>query len=1073
MRMQHWRIVLGAMAMAILPGVAAAQGLRITGRVQGSAGEPTPGAAVALEGLGIGATVGPDGRYSITVPEARVNGQTVTITARAIGFTALTRRIVLTGSEMTQDFALVSAPLRLSEIVVTGSGTETTREKLGNVVNTVSGAAIARSASTNLVSALSGKAPNVEIHTQSGDPGSSASIRIRGYTTILGTSQPLFIVDGTPIDNSTSPTTASTGGTVASNRAADINDDDIASIQILKGSAAAAIYGARAANGVVLITTKSGQAGPTRYSFKSEMNTDQVIKFEALQHQFGQGVNGKAAVCGGLGCNMTSVSYGAPITGTWYDHSRDMLHDGHTYDNDLQISGGDQRTTFFLSAGETDQNGVVIGPNNYYNRTSVRLKATHALNSSLHIGGNADYVDSRGAYVQRGSNVSGLLLGGYRTPADFNNFPYLDPTFHLQRSYRYPRPTGTSQTVGRGYDNPLFVAYNNGAQSELGRFIGNTNVDWAPNTWFALKENFGIDSYSDYRLEALPQSSSGSPTGQVTRTDNFYLGLDNNLLVTLTKHLSGSDEAQLVVGQELNSRRDRFNSNTGLNLVAPQPFSLQNTTSSSPSENRSLRHIEGYFAQGSLDLFNQLYLTAGVRNDGYSTFGASNRTANYPKASIAWNVTNFMGNTNQTGLLSYFKLRAAYGETGNEPPVYADATGYSLGQGFYGSGYGDGLNATQQGRAGLVTNPTEGGGKTLKPERTKESEIGTDLAFFDQKIELGLTYYDKKSTQIILALPQAPDATGFYSAIMNGAQINNQGTELTFAGHPINNRDLGWDIGVNWAHNQNMVVDLSGVQFVSRAGGSFSGAYGTVTKGYPVGVLRGQDFAICGRGLVLNGVNIDQACGANSNGALYIGANGLPVVDPTDRVIADPNAKWTGSVSTTLRVGRNLRFNGLLDIKHGGQAWDGTKGALYYFGTAAGTAVRGQSVTYGKDYFTQQYPRVAGPGAGTSFVVGQSWWTGQGGGFGSVSAQFMEPAGYAKLRELGVTYTLDQPWVSRDLGLSSIDVHFAGQNLKTWTKYGGTDPEANLGGAAVLVQGIDYFGLPGIRSFVLSLTLNR
>lgn len=1073
MRMQHWRTVLLAMALAIVPAVASAQGLRISGRVQGSQGEPTPGAAVALSGMGIGATVGPDGRYTIEVPQGRVSGQTVTITARAIGFTAVSRSIVLTGTEMTQNFSLVSAPLKLTEIVVTGSGTETTREKLGNVVNTVSGSAVQQSAATNLVSALSGKAPNIEVHTQSGEPGASASIRIRGYTTILGTSQPLFIVDGTPIDNSTSSTTGSTGGTVAANRAADINDNDIASVQILKGSAAAAIYGARAANGVILITTKSGQAGPTRYTLKSSMNTDQVIKYEDLQHQFGQGSGGVAATCGGPGCRPTSLSYGAPVTGTWYNHATEMLHDGHTYDNDLQISGGDNNTTFFLSAGQTDQNGVVIGPNNYYNRSTVRLKATHTLTSSLKIGGNADYVDSRGAYVQRGSNVSGLLLGAYRTPANFNNMPYLDPVYGLQRSFRYPQPTSTSQTLGRGYDNPLFVANTNGAASELGRFIGNTNLDWAPNTWFALKENFGIDSYSDYRLEALPQSSSGSPTGQVTRTDNMYLGLDNNLLVTLTKHMSGSDQAQLVVGQELNSRRGRYNGNTGLNLSAPQPFALQNTTSWSPSESRSLRHIEGYFAQASLDMWNQLYLTAGVRNDGYSTFGASNRTANYPKGSIAWNVTNFMGNTNQTGLLSYLKLRAAYGETGNEPPVYADATGYSLGGGFYGSGYGDALNATQQGHSGLVTNPTKGGGSTLKPERTKESEIGADMAFFDQKIELGVTYYDKKSTNIILYLPQSPDASGFYSAITNGASINNQGTELTFAAHPVDTRNVAWDIGVNWAHNQNMAVDLAGVQFVDRAGGSFSGAYGTVTKGYPVGVLRGQDFAICGRGLIIDNINIDQGCGANSNGKLYIAANGMPVVDPTDRVIANPNAQWTGSINSTLRIGRNLRFNGLLDIKHGGQVWDGTKGALYYFGTAAGTAIRGQSVTYGKDYFTTQYPSVAGPGAGTSFVVGQNWWTGDGGGFGSVSAQFMEPGGYAKLRELGVTYTLDQAWITHNLGLSSIDVHVAGQNLKTWTKYGGTDPEANLGGAAVLVQGIDYFGLPGIRSFVLSLTLNR
>ena len=196
------------------------------------------------------------------------------------------------------------------------------------------------------MSALSGQAPNVEVHTQSGMPGASASIRIRGFTT-LGSSQPLFVVDGTPIDNSTSITTSSLAGTVAPNRAADINDDDIASIQILKGSAAAAIYGARAADGVVLITTKSGQAGATRYTLKMMGTTDQVIKYEPLQTQFGQGSNGNGVTCGGPGCSLTSVSYGPAIAGPTYDHAREMLHDGHTYDSDLQISGGDRGTTFF------------------------------------------------------------------------------------------------------------------------------------------------------------------------------------------------------------------------------------------------------------------------------------------------------------------------------------------------------------------------------------------------------------------------------------------------------------------------------------------------------------------------------------------------------------------------------------------------------------------------------------------------------------------------------------------------------------------------------------------------------
>ncbi|HEY2026300.1 MAG TPA: TonB-dependent receptor plug domain-containing protein, partial [Gemmatimonadaceae bacterium] len=252
--------------LALLPALAAAQEARISGRVVNEAAAPLPGVSVGISGLGVGTITGVDGRYSFIVPPARVLGQAVTLRARLIGYTVATRSITLSPGSTTQDFTLVANALRLNEVVVTGAGTVTTREKLGNVINTVDSAMIRRSNETNVVSALSGKAPNVEVRTQSGEPGASASIRIRGYTTIQGTSQPLFVVDGTPIDNSTTVTTASTGGTVSANRASDINPNDIESVEILKGSAAAAIYGARAANGVILITTKSGKPGQTRYS---------------------------------------------------------------------------------------------------------------------------------------------------------------------------------------------------------------------------------------------------------------------------------------------------------------------------------------------------------------------------------------------------------------------------------------------------------------------------------------------------------------------------------------------------------------------------------------------------------------------------------------------------------------------------------------------------------------------------------------------------------------------------------------------------------------------------------------
>jgi hypothetical protein len=288
----------------------------------------------------------------------------------------------------------------------------------------------------------------------------------------------------------------------------------------------------------------------------------------------------------------------------------------------------------------------------------------------------------------------------------------------------------------------------------------------------------------------------------------------------------------------------------------------------------------------------------------------------------------------------------------------------------------------------------------------------------------------------------------------------------------VMNSNLTWEIGLQWSKNENRVLSLNGQQFVDLSaggGGGFSGTVPTAWLGSSVGVLRGNDFARCGRGLVINGENIDQLCGSRAlKGALFGGSDGFPVPDPTTRVIADGNPDWLGSVRTAVTY-RNITVSGLLDVKHGGQIWDGTRGALYNFGTHIDTDIRGSQVVFGKSWLPGP---VAGPGAGMPVVLDQSWFEGNGGGFGPVSSQFVEPGGYTKLRELAVSYSFDQPWI-KNWGFSTVDLRVAGRNLYTWSKYRGIDPEANLAGAAVLIQGVDYFNNPQTRSFGVSLGLNR
>ena len=1095
MTRMHCRLTATALMAAVAwPALARAQTpqpIAVSGRVVNETGQPMQGASVALAGLGLGAMTTEDGRYAFTVPVARASGQTATLEARRLGFKPVSVQVTLTpGTTITHDFTLAANPLQLGEVVVTGAGTATQAERIGTVRTPVDSATIVNSNETNVVSALAAKAPGVTVTSQSGSPGSSSSIRIRGMNTIQGTGQPLFVVDGTPIDNSTVATGDPTGSTDVPNRAADINPDDIASIEVLKSGAAAAIYGARAGQGVVLITTKSGSpTGGIHVSLRSTSRLDQLNRSEPLQREFGQGTGGTGVTCTKPDCSLTSTTWGPKLasgTPTW-DHSRDLFENGTLYDNTLAVTGGSDRTTFYLSGGASNQNGTVVGNNDQYDRYSVRLKASQYLPGGVRLDGNVSFVDDRGQFVQKGSNTSGVSLGSWRTPPEFNNFNYLDPVSGLHRSFRFPNPSTSSINTSRGYDNPLFVINDQDNTQQVGRALGNIGINYDPKEWVSLRLTIGADYVSDERLETLPKTSSSFPTGQLIRVNIVNYQLDNNLTATFTKAFKPGFESRATLGGNINSRNFRQNLVTGQDLIAPQPFVLTNTTTRTPNDFRSLVRGESYFGQVQQELWSQLYLTATLRNDGFSTFGSSNPRHWFPAATAAWNFTNY---TTFGGFLDQGRLRAAYGVTGTEPGVYLTNGSYS--SGFFTSTWSDALLASQNGRGGLFT-ATRKPQNNLKPERQSEIETGIDLGFLHNRADAGFTYYNREARDVIFDLPLAA-STGYGVQASNAGSIRNAGIEATLNLRPIRTTDFDWDLGFQYAHNKNKVLELRGAEAVDLpTGGYFTGTLVSAVAGYPIGVFRSYDFVRCryneSNKVDVEGTgtptDINAACSAAGapNGAMYIGSDGLPVEDPTQRVIGDPNPNWTGSLRTGVRY-RKWSASGLLDIRRGGVIWNGTKGALYNFGTHADTRQRatctydaagdlgctGNERTFGKDFMPGA---TFGPGVGTAVPIGENWYTGLGSGFGDVASQFLEDGSYVKLREISLGYTFDNAWVRRTLGLSNFDVRIAGRNLVTWTKYSGIDPETNLGGAEVAAQGIDYFNNPQTRSFVITFGINR
>lgn len=1068
--MTRWSRLVGAALALLVPLVATAQdGATVTGRVTNEAGAPLAFASVYLDGMGLGVQTREDGQYTLAVPSARAQGQQARLGVRAIGYKVQFATISLRGS-VTQNFTLEANPLRLGEVVVTGAGTQSSTERLGVTISSVKSEDILKANEVNVVQSLAAKAAGVTVSSSSGEPGSSSFIQIRGQKSIEGTSQPLFVVDGIPVDNSTNVTTFSTAGTTAPNRMMDLNPADVESVEILKGAAAAAIYGARAGAGVVLITTKRGRSGAVTWNLRSTYSTDEVNRDYPLQTLFGQGNGGVAAVCRTDDCRLTGASFGPRLAaGTpTFNHFMEMFETGRVTDNSLSVSGGTERTTFYVSGGYMDNQGIIIADSDRYKRTTALVKGNLEVNSKFRVGASVNYSSSAGRFIQKGSNLSGLLLAALRTSPEYDNRSYLDPTTGLHRAYRFPRPGATSGYDSRTYDNPFFIVNEMANTSEVGRAFGNINMDYTPFSWLTLKYTLGADYSSDARIEGLPPSNSSDPTGLIDRGNYTIFQVDHNLIATAEKQVRPWMNTSVTVGQNLNSRSYEQLQARGRGFISPDLFQLSNTISSNllPLDFESLVRLESYFGEAKVDLWNQVFMTAGVRSDASSTFGKSVRRNYFPKGQVAWEFSRALGIEAGQGLLSYAKARVAYGQTGREPQAYQVFSGYTVGT--FTDNWTTGLNVAQSGNAGIFLSATKGQDQ-LKPERNGELEYGIDAAFFDSRVDLGVTYYSAKSTDVILPGP-VPPSTGFLSQVQNAAEITNKGLEFSLNVRPISTPNLDWSVGVLWSRNRNLVTDLKGADQFFLAGGFVSG----IKEGYSHGIILDYDFARCRFAEsenIVEGVDINALCqtAGAKEGAMYIGADGFPIFDPTQRVVGNPQPNWTSGITSNVTLWKKVQVSALLDIRNKGQMWNGTKGALYNFGAHKDTEIRGESRTFGKDWLPGA---TFGPGAGKAVVLDQNtWFQNLGSGFVGPASQFVENSGFMRLREVSVSYTLTNDFVRRS-GFSALDLRLSGRNLWLSTDYTGIDPESNLGGASA-ARGNEYFNNPQARSVIVTVGLKR
>jgi TonB-linked SusC/RagA family outer membrane protein len=1046
-------------------GPVALQQETITGTVtDANSGQTLPGVNILVKGTTTGTSTDANGAFELTLESLQD-----TLVVSFIGFQ---RQEVPINGRNAVDIAMQTQMITGEELVVTALGFTESKDESGIASSSIGSEEINRSGSNDLIGGLSSKAAGLSITKSSGDPGSGSQILIRGAVSLQGNNQPLFIIDGVPVSNSTLGSSGS--GVTQQSRINDLNPDDIASVEVLKGPSAASLWGSRAANGAIVIQTKTGSLNnDLEISFNNQLTIDQINQSVNMQRQYGQGEDGQFLWGSRFswGDKISERSGGEDVLARpdfayseiteknsrqIYDQSERFFETGVGLNNSISLSGGDEKSAFYLSLENLNQKGIAL-TNSNYKRSSVRTNITHNFTDKFSTKVNVNYVRTNSDRIQKGSNTAGLALGAYRSPPDFDHYPYLidfiDQNGNIidnqQRSYR--NPDGSS--LSSGYDNPLWSINENRSNSNVNRIFGNTEFQYNFNSWLNLIHRLGVDYYTDRRFQILPPGNASVPSGSLEEDTYSEYQINSDLIARANYQLNENFSGSALLGWNLNQRDfDHLFADVTNFILDDAPRNLNNGLDRFPGEFRSIQRTSALYSEIQFDAYEQLFLKVTGRSESASTYGPdTENTYFYPSASLAWQFTELDALADNS-FLTFGKLRTSYGQAGVQPSVYNTQTTFTPAS--FGEGWGPVIDALSYGNG--TTRGTQQGNPNLKPEITSEIEVGLDLRFLNDRLSLSATQYFTSTKDAILGLDVAP-STGFATRIANGAEIENYGTEIELSGTWVQSGDFAWSSNINWSTNNSEVTSLLGVENINIGG------LGTVTNraitGEPFGVLFGGQFE------------------QDANGDAVLNSNGFPVFAAEPGIIGNPNPDWKAGIGNTFSY-KGASLNVLVDIKQGGDVWNGTRGRMVFFGTHGSQIWETTAQQDLRNYNGTVIPE------GTTFrgyvqdfgngpvAIDQAWFVdGPGSGFNGPTGQFVEDGGYVRLREVSLQYAINSQKFSDITGLRSVELGVVARNLALWTDYSGIDPETNLYGPSNL-QGIDYFNNPGTRSFVFTLGIN-
>lgn len=1018
-------------------GFSSIQAQTVNGKITDALdGTPLPGVNVIIKGTGIGVSSDFDGKFSIDVKK-----ENAVLQFSFMGYA--TQEVSVKGRNVI-NISLVQSAESLNEVVVTALGIKKEKKSLGYSMTELKGDEVSLVKETNAINALQGKVAGVNITGNATGAAGSSRVIIRGNTSLTGDNQPLYIVDGIPIGNDNNGSAGMWGGNDGGDGISSVNPDEVASVSVLKGGAAAALYGSRAANGVIIITTKSGKQNKQGLGveFSSSLTIDAVnTDLQDFQKVYGQGINGEKPQTEFLAFDNPTSSWGAKLDGSnvvnWDGVSRPYSYAGNnvdkfyrtgaTYINTVAFSNANDNTNYRFSMSDLSNEDIV--PNSDINRKTFSLNLGSTLANKLILNTNVKYVRENANNRPRLSDSPGNANYSVAVLPANVDVTFMDPGANDDGTER-----ATSSNVYA--TNPYWAAYNFRNEDQKNRVIASASLRYDILDWLYVTARTGIDDYTRKSTSVEPWGTAYKTEGGMNEEEKRYTQTDSDIMLGVNKNISEKFSTNSFIGASNNAQiREQLKLN-GDKFIVPDLETVKNTKDQSTEYAYSKQKMSSVYGSFEFDYNKVVYLTLTARNDWFSTLSAPGKESPNNDLYTSVNTSIILSEAfKMPEWVNFAKFRAGYSElAGGAPNPYSLGLTYGIfGQGHLGQPLGGISN-------GSIPNAN------LVPYNVDEIEIGLDTRLFDGKLSVDIAYYDKTTTKDIVEV-SASQTSGYGSSIANLGEITNSGFELLISGTPIKNDNFSWTSSFNVAYNNGKVVATNDTNSDINLGEARSqNVQISHIVGQPYGVIYGKAYARDDNGVIIYEIDSDGVPRAKDGGNKQLG-EGVP-----------PYSMGLNNAFTY----KNFNASFLIDAKFGGQIFSGSNAGavargqhlMTLEGRENGLSVSGIDSATGLPFTTTVAPKNLA-----------TYW----GRISGIAEAFVEDADYIKFRQISVGYNIPSELLEKTF-LTSANVSIIGKNLfYIQRSVDNIDPEAayNNGNA----QGLEYYGLPSTRSYGVSLNV--